>query len=322
MNILSILKCKCGVSDLVKKKNLLSCSNCNQKYPINKGIFNFLEKTSEIVSTEIEENKELQKQRQDKDDTWILNLPLVEDFGNIKFSKVNEGYFENFRWVLNNMDLKNKIVLDLGAGTCWTTNMLAKKGAECVAVDISVEKFVGLESAEVYFKYDKTFFDRVLSDMDVLPFINNSFDIVFANAAMHHATNLKKTLAEIKRVLKPNGLFVATNEPCSGILNFSKKVNPKRAQKAGMHIPKGWNERIYSLYNYWGVLKQNDLSPRFIIPPSTKILLKNVEFVKSYKKWIGKIAVHFLDYKLFKKMYWIGAFIFGAPLIIIAEKKC
>jgi SAM-dependent methyltransferase len=45
-----------------------------------------------------------------------------------------------------------------------------------------------------------------------LPFADQSFDVVHARQVLHHAANLQKLCAEIARVLKPQGVFIATRE--------------------------------------------------------------------------------------------------------------
>lgn len=48
----------------------------------------------------------------------------------------------------------------------------------------------------------------IQSLMEVLPFPDRSFDVVYSRHALEHSTNLKATLSEIKRVLKPGGIFI------------------------------------------------------------------------------------------------------------------
>jgi ubiquinone/menaquinone biosynthesis C-methylase UbiE len=51
-----------------------------------------------------------------------------------------------------------------------------------------------------------------LVDVQELPFEDNSFDIIFANYMLYHVPNIPKAIAELRRVLKPDGLlFAASN---------------------------------------------------------------------------------------------------------------
>jgi SAM-dependent methyltransferase len=54
--------------------------------------------------------------------------------------------------------------------------------------------------------------DRMHYDvMDVqhIPYENNRFDIVFANMMLYHVPDVPRALAEIRRVLKPDGMLIA-----------------------------------------------------------------------------------------------------------------
>ena len=51
--------------------------------------------------------------------------------------------------------------------------------------------------------------DYMICDAMALPWTNNSFDIVIANMMLYHVPDIDRTLAEIRRVLKPGGRFFA-----------------------------------------------------------------------------------------------------------------
>src|SRR5439155_23432680 len=52
-----------------------------------------------------------------------------------------------------------------------------------------------------------------VGDYHSLPFQDFNFDFAVADASLHHAADLAGLLAEIRRVLKPDGIFVAIREP-------------------------------------------------------------------------------------------------------------
>jgi SAM-dependent methyltransferase len=51
---------------------------------------------------------------------------------------------------------------------------------------------------------------RVVADEEVLPFAEQSFDLVLSNLALHWANDLPGALLQINHALKPDGLFLAT----------------------------------------------------------------------------------------------------------------
>ncbi len=50
---------------------------------------------------------------------------------------------------------------------------------------------------------------RVIADEEMLPFTENSFDLVISNLDLHSVNDLPNTLIQINHILKPDGLFLA-----------------------------------------------------------------------------------------------------------------
>lgn len=53
------------------------------------------------------------------------------------------------------------------------------------------------------------FHPQVVCDEEYLPFADNTFDLVMSALSLHHINDLPGTLIQIKRCLKPDGLFLA-----------------------------------------------------------------------------------------------------------------
>lgn len=98
-------------------------------------------------------------------------------------------------------NIKNKKVLDLGCGPGLYAKILTEKEAKVKGIDIS-EKMIELAKKET----PKAEFKQ--GDSENLPYKNKEFDIVVAPLVIGHLKSWDKTLEEIKRVLKKNGLFV------------------------------------------------------------------------------------------------------------------
>lgn len=102
-------------------------------------------------------------------------------------------------------------ILELGCGNGeqWQ-NRIHQLPSDCILVlsDLS-EGMVN----KVWKKYsnNKNFF-ALQSDIQNLPFPENSFDVVIANHMLYHVPDLSKALSEVKRILKIDGTFyTATN---------------------------------------------------------------------------------------------------------------
>ena len=103
-------------------------------------------------------------------------------------------------------DLKNKRILDIGAGMGEFANFLKSKGANPCCVDVTNKccdnlKNMGFETYEVNLENQK------------LPFLDNEFDVALSLEVIEHIWNTENYLNEIQRVLKPNGyvIFTTTN---------------------------------------------------------------------------------------------------------------
>jgi ubiquinone/menaquinone biosynthesis C-methylase UbiE len=55
--------------------------------------------------------------------------------------------------------------------------------------------------------------DRVRTEAERLPFPDESFDLVFGHAVLHHIPDLERAFSEFRRVLRPGGVIVFCGEP-------------------------------------------------------------------------------------------------------------
>ncbi len=135
----------------------------------------------------------------------------------------------------------NRSVLEVGAGRCWLTAELARRGARAVALDIVSHPAVGLGAGEAFLR-DGPPFGRVLADMHNLPFADSSFDAAAATAALHHSPDLPALARELARVVRPGGLLLFANEPLR--LPFRQRSAEEEAgAHEGSYSPWGW-ERL------------------------------------------------------------------------------
>jgi ubiquinone/menaquinone biosynthesis C-methylase UbiE len=93
-------------------------------------------------------------------------------------------------------------VVDLGCGSGIFTHLLSERGYTASGLDISPKL---LELARR--KYPSLQFDE--GDVEALPYESESVDAVLLSGLVHHLPDAAKCAAEVARVLKPNGTFVA-----------------------------------------------------------------------------------------------------------------
>lgn len=105
-------------------------------------------------------------------------------------------------------DVKNKKILDVGAGTGRLAIPLARRGAAVTACDISKEMLARLKNK---IKTKIKNLEIVEGDAEVLPFADQTFDIVVAAFLLVHIKDPRRVFDEVYRVLRPGGLFLVTN---------------------------------------------------------------------------------------------------------------
>ena len=114
-------------------------------------------------------------------------------------------YDEYAPWMFETMEFgrhSGERVLEVGGGIGTDLSQFARHGALVTDCDLSSGH---LELAQENFKLRGLPGDFVLHDAEVLPFPDNSFDIVYSNGVLHHTPNTTSVVREIFRVLKPGG---------------------------------------------------------------------------------------------------------------------
>ncbi len=101
-------------------------------------------------------------------------------------------------------DVKEKAVLDVGAGTGRISVILAQKGAYVTGCDVSPEivKVLARKNRHI---------TALVAEAETLPFSDASFDIVTAAFLIVHLKDPTRFFDEAYRVLKDGGLLLVTN---------------------------------------------------------------------------------------------------------------
>jgi 2-polyprenyl-3-methyl-5-hydroxy-6-metoxy-1,4-benzoquinol methylase len=131
------------------------------------------------------------------DDVEVLSL----DF---EMSGIERG-LGTIKEITPHTDLTGKSVLDIGAGN----------GGLCIACGLAgAETVSGLELDEARIQLARRWAEcrgvRIELHQGVaeaLPFPDESFDVVFLSSVIEHVDSHERTLSELRRVLKRNGIF-------------------------------------------------------------------------------------------------------------------
>ena len=102
--------------------------------------------------------------------------------------------------------------LEVGAGTGYFSLNLARAGliGEVTCSDISQGMLDELSATARRLGIDV---ETVCSDAEKLPFPDDSFDLVFGHAILHHIPDLDAAFSEFRRVLRPGGRIAFCGEP-------------------------------------------------------------------------------------------------------------
>ena len=147
--------------------------------------------------------------------------------------------------------VKDKTVLELATGTGLIAKHIVNAAALVEATDASAEMIAEAKrdnhSAKLHFS---------AQDMFHLPYANQSFDVVIVSNALHIVPQPEKALAEIRRVLKDDGVLIAPTFTHAGN-SFSGKVRAFFMKRMGFPLHSKWTSEEYLRF-----LRQNGWTMR------------------------------------------------------------
>jgi ubiquinone/menaquinone biosynthesis C-methylase UbiE len=166
--------------------------------------------------------------------------PLVKHY-----EKARRPYPKEVFYFLKRNIPNKSAILDLGCGTGISTRQLTKLG-QVIGCDpdpvmLGVARKSRTKNKEKY----------VLGSSERLPFETGTFDAVTAFSAFHWFDN-KKSISEIKRVLKPNGVFFVVNKV--GTKNWGEGYRRAIAKAIGQDVAHFQGK---TQYDPVGLLKKN-----------------------------------------------------------------
>ena len=191
---------------------------------------------------------------QEHKDFWDRNAGRYDRFMR-KDGAAYEMMYEMIRPVV-----WHKTVLELATGTGLIAKHIVNAAALVEATDASAEMIAEAKrdnhSAKLHFS---------AQDMFHLPYANQSFDVVIVSNALHIVPQPEKALAEIRRVLKDDGVLIAPTFTHAGN-SFSGKVRAFFMKLAGFPLHSRWTSAEYLCFlrqNGWTVRKSAVLKASF-----------------------------------------------------------
>ena len=143
-------------------------------------------------------------------------------FENIFYKAIANAWEDFFEYL--ELNANNREILDYGCGV----GPVIKK-----VINFSPKKITGIDISDISilkaketFKNQKVEVSLQVDNCEKMKFDNSKFDIVYGLGILHHL-QLKESINEIVRVLKPNGTFLFI-EPLgtNPIINLYRKLTP------------------------------------------------------------------------------------------------
>ena len=112
-------------------------------------------------------------------------------------------------------------ILDIGCGPGGVMQEVLKRKHNVVGVDISEEMLK--EAREISKKYNHGRITCINGDMEYLPFLKDSFDVVLCLGVLQYLQSDRKSISEISGVVKTGGLVIIT---LPNILRINNLLDP------------------------------------------------------------------------------------------------
>ena len=169
----------------------------------------------------------------------------------------------------------NSVVLDLGCGTGYFLNLLNMQypSASVIGLDLS-------EGMLQHVKQQLHENSLVLGDAEQLPIKDNSVDIIFSNLTLQWCHQFSHVLAEVYRILKPQGTFLFTTL-CDGSL--------------------------FELKRSWQSVDDDIHVNHFLSSEIYQQLIGDSAFVVKQLKQVAEVTYHQTVYDIMKSLKGIGA---------------
>jgi len=142
---------------------------------------------------------------------WVGNNyptePLIRFISNLrKDPKNKKKYFMDEGQEIKVRTNFSGKALEIGFGTIANLLFLQKKGFSCTGLEVSQDSVLRAKKFLMQNKIIKIK-PMLWKNSPTLPFKNNTFNIIVGLQCVYYNLDIKKFIREVKRVLKPNGIF-------------------------------------------------------------------------------------------------------------------
>ena len=225
--------------------------------------------------------------RSQPDHSELVKLCYLDEnsFAAAKRFSSSEEFTEVVELLKLNKSHQKLKILDLGCGNGIASYAFACLGHDVSAVDPDTSEDVGLgATARLAPTISNGSIKTFQAFAESLPFADSTFDIVYARQALHHFSNLHKGLTECSRVLKPQGLLLATREH---IVNDEEQLKDFLESHI-LHKLHG-GENAYPLNDYISALEQSGFKVHKCLAPFDTVINHFPTSNAQVKDWLFQI---------------------------------
>ena len=124
------------------------------------------------------------------------------------YNKCNESKIRFERIYTQSVkELEGKDLLEAGCGAGRFTELFIKNGAKVHSFDLSSAVFANYQTA-IESGANESNYKVCMADINYIPFLENTFDVVVCLGVLQHTPNTLKSLKSLNKMVKPGGLLL------------------------------------------------------------------------------------------------------------------
>jgi ubiquinone/menaquinone biosynthesis C-methylase UbiE len=189
--------------------------------------------------------------------------------------------------------------LDLGCGWQLLREWLPNGKADQITLAERARRLVGIDRVAGDVSRNPYLHEKVVGDFLALPFADDSFNLVTAQMVVEHIERPLELLREVKRVLRPGGIFIFLTPNFLNYQVFAASFFPDRAKKRIVRYLEFRNESDVFKAHY----RMNTRNKNFAIARAAGLTVEELQMAHSaweFRRippllWIEKTIFQFLD---------------------------
>lgn len=157
--------------------------------------------------------------------------------------RYSQSIYEDY---LNDKCNPNFVWLDLGCGHQLLPPWRYHEEQQLVR---NSKTIIGLDYSFDSLKKHRSISNRIRGDISHLPFANDSFDFITSNMVFEHLRDPEVQLAEVNRILKPQGTLIIHTPSISGYTTIAARLMPRHIRvKLARSLQDRREEEVFPTY--------------------------------------------------------------------------